>query len=145
LAAPRRSTWVAARNLTETLANDGRPRYPGTRSDTVPEIVDAARARMHNAHLGDVTIMDTRPPPDTDVVVTNAVTLQWVPGPHGADAQVVPVSCRHRRVAGHAGPRQLRRAVPRAYTPPTGRKQQPGAKTLNDVVLLEEDAVSTTE
>ncbi|ONI76894.1 trans-aconitate methyltransferase [Actinosynnema sp. ALI-1.44] len=45
--------------------------------DSSQEMVDAARERGINAHVGDVATWQPRP--DTDVVVTNAV-LQWVPG-----------------------------------------------------------------
>lgn len=63
-------------NLTEVLA----ARWPGAALealDSSAEMVDAARARGINAHVGDVATW--KPQPDTDVIVTNAV-LQWVPG-----------------------------------------------------------------
>jgi trans-aconitate 2-methyltransferase len=44
--------------------------------DSSPEMVAAARERGVTAELADV--VDWMPPPDTDVVITNAV-LQWVP------------------------------------------------------------------
>jgi trans-aconitate 2-methyltransferase len=62
-------------NLTETLAQ----RWPGAvveAWDSSPEMVDAARERGVDAHVGDVRAWNPRP--DTDVVVSNA-TLQWVP------------------------------------------------------------------
>ena len=63
-------------NLTETLS----ARWPDAAIDAFdssPEMVEAARARGIDAHVGDVNTW--HPEPDTDVVVTNAV-LQWVPG-----------------------------------------------------------------
>lgn len=63
-------------NLTETLS----ARWPEATVealDSSPEMVEAARARGIEAHVGDVNTW--HPEPDTDVVVTNAV-LQWVPG-----------------------------------------------------------------
>jgi trans-aconitate 2-methyltransferase len=62
-------------NLTATLAQ----RWPGAvveAWDSSPEMVDAARERGVDAHVGDVR--EWAPQPDTDVVVTNA-TLHWVP------------------------------------------------------------------
>ncbi len=62
-------------NLTATLAQ----RWPEATVeawDSSPEMVDAARERGVDAHVGDVREWKQRP--DTDVVVTNA-TLQWVP------------------------------------------------------------------
>jgi trans-aconitate 2-methyltransferase len=62
-------------NLTVTLAQ----RWPDAvveAWDSSPEMVDAARERGVDAHVGDVR--EWTPQPDTDVVVTNA-TLQWVP------------------------------------------------------------------
>ena len=62
-------------NLTATLAQ----RWPEATVeawDSSPEMVDAARERGVDAHVGDVR--EWTPRPDTDVVVTNA-TLQWVP------------------------------------------------------------------
>ncbi|HEX5142856.1 MAG TPA: trans-aconitate 2-methyltransferase [Mycobacterium sp.] len=63
-------------NLTLTL----KQRWPGAvieALDSSPEMVEAARDRGLDAHVGDVTTW--APQSDTDVVVTNAV-LQWVPG-----------------------------------------------------------------
>jgi trans-aconitate 2-methyltransferase len=45
--------------------------------DSSEEMVEAARSRGIDAHVGDVN--SWKPQDDTDVVVTNAV-LQWVPG-----------------------------------------------------------------
>jgi trans-aconitate 2-methyltransferase len=45
--------------------------------DSSPEMVEAARERGVDAHVGDVR--NWSPQPDTDVVLSNA-TLQWVPG-----------------------------------------------------------------
>ncbi|HEX9832465.1 MAG TPA: trans-aconitate 2-methyltransferase, partial [Mycobacterium sp.] len=45
--------------------------------DSSPEMVEAARERGVDAHVGDVRTWEPRP--ETDVVLTNAV-LQWVPG-----------------------------------------------------------------
>jgi len=62
-------------NLTATLAQ----RWPDAvveAWDSSPEMVDAARERGVDAHVGDVR--EWTPKPDTDVVVSNA-TLQWVP------------------------------------------------------------------
>ena len=62
-------------NLTATLTQ----RWPDAvveAWDSSPEMVEAARERGVDAHVGDVR--DWAPQPDTDVVVTNA-TLQWVP------------------------------------------------------------------
>jgi trans-aconitate 2-methyltransferase len=62
--------------LTEVLA----ARWPEAALeafDSSEEMVDAARGRGIDAHVGDVTTW--KPRPDTDVIVTNAV-LQWVPG-----------------------------------------------------------------
>jgi trans-aconitate 2-methyltransferase len=62
-------------NLTVTLAQ----RWPTAvveAWDSSPEMVDAARERGVDAHVGDVRTWT--PQPDTDVVLTNA-TLQWVP------------------------------------------------------------------
>ena len=62
-------------NLTVTL----RQRWPDATIealDSSPEMVAAARKRGIDATLGDVTTWE--PPPDTDVVLANAV-LQWVP------------------------------------------------------------------
>ena len=62
-------------NLTALLAT----RWPGAvveAIDSSAEMVDAARARGIDARRSDV--VDWTPPPDTDVLVTNAV-LQWVP------------------------------------------------------------------
>lgn len=62
-------------NLTLTLAQ----RWPDAvveAWDSSPEMVDAARERGVDAHVGDVR--EWAPQPDTDVVVSNA-TLQWVP------------------------------------------------------------------
>lgn len=62
-------------NLTVTLAQ----RWPDAvveAWDSSPEMVEAARERGVDAHVGDVRVWT--PQPDTDVVVTNA-TLQWVP------------------------------------------------------------------
>jgi trans-aconitate 2-methyltransferase len=67
-------------DLTATLAE----RWPGARItgiDSSPEMIDRA-AELGAAvdfRVGDV--LDWRPGPDTDVLITNA-TLQWVPG-HG--------------------------------------------------------------
>lgn len=63
-------------HLTAVLAR----RWPGARVsafDSSPDMVAAARARGVDAVRADIT--DWSPPPDADVVVTNAV-LQWVPG-----------------------------------------------------------------
>jgi trans-aconitate 2-methyltransferase len=62
-------------NLTATLAQ----RWPDAvveAWDSSPEMVDAARERGVDAHVGDVQTWV--PQPDTDVVVSNA-TLHWVP------------------------------------------------------------------
>lgn len=62
-------------NLTVSLAQ----RWPGAvveAWDSSPEMVDAARERGLDAHVGDVR--DWTPRPDTDVLLTNA-TLHWVP------------------------------------------------------------------
>jgi trans-aconitate 2-methyltransferase len=62
-------------NLTALLAQ----RWPNatvTGLDSSAEMVDAARERGVDAHLGDVA--EWMPTPDTDVVVSNAV-LHWVP------------------------------------------------------------------
>jgi len=62
-------------NLTTTVAQ----RWPGAvveAWDSSPEMVDAARERGVDAHVGDVRAWN--PQPDTDVVVSNAA-LQWVP------------------------------------------------------------------
>ena len=62
-------------HLTGVLA----ARWPGavvTALDSSAEMVDAARERGIDAQQADV--VDWRPDPDTDVVITNAV-LQWVP------------------------------------------------------------------
>jgi trans-aconitate 2-methyltransferase len=62
-------------NLTVSLAQ----RWPDATIeawDSSPEMVEAARERGVDAHVGDV--QSWTPQPDTDVVVTNAV-LQWVP------------------------------------------------------------------
>jgi len=62
-------------NLTATLAQ----RWPGAvieAWDSSVEMVEAARERGVDAHVGDVR--QWTPRPDTDVVVSNA-TLQWVP------------------------------------------------------------------
>jgi trans-aconitate 2-methyltransferase len=123
-------------NLTETLAQ----RWPSATLDALdssPEMVEAARARGINAHVGDVT--EWTPDPDTDVVVTNAV-LQWVTGheellrrwarqlPSGAWlAMQVPGNFA---APSHTLTREL--AASPAWRP-----------TLHDVVLREEDAVST--
>jgi trans-aconitate 2-methyltransferase len=123
-------------NLTETLAQ----RWPTATLDALdssPEMVAAARARGINAHVGDVT--EWTPDPDTDVVVTNAV-LQWVPGhtelmrrwarqlPAGAWlAMQVPGNFA---APSHVLTREL--AASPTWHP-----------TLHDVVLREEDAVST--
>jgi len=45
--------------------------------DNSPEMVEAARGRGVDAHVGDVQMW--APQPDTDVVLSNAV-LHWVPG-----------------------------------------------------------------
>jgi SAM-dependent methyltransferase len=76
-AAPRRVVDLGCGpgNLTVTLAQ----RWPDAvveAWDSSPEMVDAARKRSVDAHVGDVRTWT--PQPDTDVVVTNA-TLQWVP------------------------------------------------------------------
>jgi trans-aconitate 2-methyltransferase len=63
-------------NLTATLAQ----RWPDAAVeafDSSPEMVEAARARGVDAHVGDVRTW--QPQPDTDVLLSNAV-LQWVPG-----------------------------------------------------------------
>lgn len=63
-------------HLTGVLA----ARWPGARVsafDSSPEMVAAARARGVDAERTDIATWT--PPPDADVVVTNAV-LQWVPG-----------------------------------------------------------------
>ena len=63
-------------NLTVSLAQ----RWPDAvieAWDSSPEMVDAARERGVDAHVGDVRTW--APQPDTDVVLSNAV-LQWVPG-----------------------------------------------------------------
>jgi trans-aconitate 2-methyltransferase len=62
-------------NLTVTLAQ----RWPDAvieALDSSPEMVQAARERGVDAHVGDVRTWT--PKPDTDVVVSNA-TLHWVP------------------------------------------------------------------
>jgi trans-aconitate 2-methyltransferase len=62
-------------NLTATLPQ----RWPDAvveAWDSSPEMVNAARERGVDAHVGDVR--EWSPKPDTDVVVSNA-TLQWVP------------------------------------------------------------------
>jgi trans-aconitate 2-methyltransferase len=63
-------------NLTVSLAQ----RWPDATIeawDSSPEMVEAARERGVDAHVGDVQTW--APAPDSDVVLTNAV-LQWVPG-----------------------------------------------------------------
>ncbi|OFJ51877.1 trans-aconitate 2-methyltransferase [Mycolicibacterium grossiae] len=63
-------------NLTVTLAQ----RWPEAHVDALdssPEMVAVARERGLDAALADIA--DWTPPPDTDVVVSNAA-LQWVPG-----------------------------------------------------------------
>jgi trans-aconitate 2-methyltransferase len=123
-------------NLTETLAH----RWPTATLDALdssPEMVEAARARGINAHVGDVT--EWTPEPDTDVVVTNAV-LQWVPNhtellrtwacqlPAGAWlAMQVPGNFA---APSHVLTRELAAS-------PTWRE------TLDGVALREEDAVNT--
>lgn len=62
-------------NLTATLVE----RWPSAvieAWDSSPEMVESARKRGVDAHVGDVRAWE--PKPDTDVVVSNA-TLQWVP------------------------------------------------------------------
>jgi trans-aconitate 2-methyltransferase len=62
-------------NLTLSLAQ----RWPGAvveAWDSSPEMVESARERGVDAHIGDVRAWT--PKPDTDVVFSNA-TLQWVP------------------------------------------------------------------
>jgi trans-aconitate 2-methyltransferase len=62
-------------NLTATLTQ----RWPGAvveAWDSSTEMVEAARDRGVDAHVGDVRTW--APQPDTDVVISNA-TLQWVP------------------------------------------------------------------
>ena len=62
-------------NLTATLTE----RWPGAvveAWDSSPEMVEAARERGVDAHVGDVRTW--APQPNTDVVISNA-TLQWVP------------------------------------------------------------------
>jgi trans-aconitate 2-methyltransferase len=62
-------------NLTVTLSQ----RWPDAvveAWDSSPEMVEAARGRGVDAHVGDVR--EWTPRPDTDVVVSNA-TLQWIP------------------------------------------------------------------
>jgi trans-aconitate 2-methyltransferase len=62
-------------NLTETLA----ARWPDAvieALDSSPEMVESARKRGVDAHVGDVRTWE--PKPDTDVLVSNA-TLHWVP------------------------------------------------------------------
>ncbi|MGV0803003.1 methyltransferase domain-containing protein, partial [Mycolicibacterium elephantis] len=62
-------------NLTVTLAR----RWPSAvveAWDSSPEMVQEARGRGLDAHVGDVA--DWAPQPDTDVVLSNA-TLHWVP------------------------------------------------------------------
>ncbi|MFG1934311.1 trans-aconitate 2-methyltransferase [Mycobacterium sp. NPDC048908] len=62
-------------NLTATLTQ----RWPDAvveAWDSSPEMVEAARERGVDAHVGDVR--EWTPKPDTDVVLTNA-TLHWVP------------------------------------------------------------------
>ncbi len=70
-------------------------------------MVDAARERGVDAHVGDVRTWT--PQPDTDVVVTNA-TLQWVP--EHAELLVRWAGQLARRVVDRdAGARKLRRTV----------------------------------
>jgi len=123
-------------NLTETLAR----RWPDAAIDAIdssPEMVAAARARGINAHVGDV--MAWAPEPDTDVLVTNAV-LQWVPGHEDL----------LRKWVGQLPSRAwLAMQVPGNFGAPSHvllRKLAAStawAPELADVVLREEDAVST--
>jgi trans-aconitate 2-methyltransferase len=76
--APRRvvDAGCGPGHLTGLLAQ----RWPEARVtafDSSPEMVEAARGRGIDAERAEIA--DWTPPPDTDVVVTNAV-LQWVPG-----------------------------------------------------------------
>ncbi|HEX4705331.1 MAG TPA: methyltransferase domain-containing protein, partial [Pseudonocardiaceae bacterium] len=123
-------------NLTETLAQ----RWPAATLDALdssPEMVEAARARGINAHVGDVT--EWTPEPDTDVVVTNAV-LQWVPGHHELLRRWV------RQLPSGAW---LAMQVPGNFAAPSHVLTRELAanptwrQTLDGVPLREEDAVST--
>jgi trans-aconitate 2-methyltransferase len=123
-------------NLTETLAH----RWPAATLDALdssPEMVEAARARGIDAHVGDVT--EWAPEPDTDVVVTNAV-LQWVP--HHTEllrrwARQLPAGAwLAMQVPGNfAAPSHV--LTRELAANPTWRQ------TLDGVALREEDAVST--
>ncbi|HEX4700855.1 MAG TPA: trans-aconitate 2-methyltransferase [Pseudonocardiaceae bacterium] len=123
-------------NLTETLAL----RWPSATVealDSSPEMVDAARARGIDAHVGDVT--EWSPKPDTDVVITNAV-LQWVPGHAGL----------LRRWAGELpSGAWLAMQVPGNFAAPSHALTRQLAaspawrRELAHVALREEDAVAT--
>jgi trans-aconitate 2-methyltransferase len=123
-------------NQTITLAD----RWPGADIegiDSSPEMVAAARELGVAARVGDVN--DWSPAPDTDVVLTNAV-LQWVPG----HTELL------RRWAGQLpSGAWLAMQVPGNFGAPSHAliRQQvesaPWRGVLSDVVLREEDAVST--
>ena len=70
------STWAAVPAISPRRLTQRWPDAVVEAWDSSPEMVDAARERGVDAHVGDVG--RGTPQPDTDVVVSNA-TLQWVP------------------------------------------------------------------
>jgi trans-aconitate 2-methyltransferase len=101
--------------------------------DSSPEMVEAARQRGVDAHVGDVR--DWTPAPDTDVVVCNAV-LQWAPG-HG--------ELLRRWVAGLPAGAWLAFQVPGNFAEPSHalvREQAARWPELAGAALRDVDAVS---
>jgi trans-aconitate 2-methyltransferase len=105
--------------------------------DSSPEMVDAARGRGVDAHVGDVRTWT--PQPDTDVVLSNA-TLQWVP--EHAELLV--------RWAGElAGGSWIAMQVPRNFDAPSHQavrdlaRREPWSEPLRDVPFREGKAVDT--
>jgi trans-aconitate 2-methyltransferase len=123
-------------NLTATL-NQRWPEAVVEAWDSSPEMVESARGRGVDAHVGDVRAWS--PTPDTDVVLSNA-TLQWVP----EHAELLT------RWAGQLGTRSwIAMQVPGNFDAPSHRAvrdlagRKPWLEPLRDIPFRESGVVDT--